>query len=44
MRQQAWQPTQVTFGALAKAAARDGHWRMVQQLLAEMENAQVEVW
>jgi len=42
MRQQSWQPTQVTFGALASTAARDGNWLLVLELLTEMEKVQVQ--
>eukprot|EP00435_Cladocopium_sp_Y103_P042238 s503_g11.t1 len=42
MRQQSWQPTQVTFGALASTASRDGNWLLVLELLTEMERVQVQ--
>ena len=42
MRQESWQPTQVTFGALASTAARDGNWRLVLELLTEMERVKVQ--
>ena len=42
MTRQSLQPTEVTFGALAKTAAEDSNWLVVLELLNEMERVEVK--